>query len=306
MTIIDREIFLNLPTEEIAKLVREVGKQVCVLPINGTRRWFTLEHAHELGDDPIQEYLDIGGKQYISVYSLCFEHGLDTLLTPDFGSELLTRGDIYMRKVAADGLERMTNHPDFLSFYEQYKVRVYFYGDYRKRLADTPFAYLLESFDKIAKDTAKNDRYRLFHGVFANDATETIAEYSIEYFQKTGNIPSRRELVEHYYGEYVEPVNLFVGFDKPSVFDYPLLNIGEENLYFTMAPSLYLNALQLRSILYDHLYLRRVEEADYTKMSKQQLKNMRDFYQDQIETILGVGQIIDGIWYPNTIHKKQL
>jgi len=38
--------FLNLPKPEIAKLVRESGNQVCVFPINGTRRWFALEHGH--------------------------------------------------------------------------------------------------------------------------------------------------------------------------------------------------------------------------------------------------------------------
>jgi tuberculosinol/isotuberculosinol synthase len=306
MTIIDQETFFKLPTDEVAKLVRAAGPQVCVFPINGTRRWFMLEHASDVKDGSIENYLDIGGKQYIQVYKMCFEHGLDTLLTPDFGSELLLRGDEYIQKIGAEGLTRMATHPDFLSFYQKYKVRVHFYGDYRKQLAGTPFSYLCDLFDDVTKQTARNNSYRLFHGVFANDATETIAELSVQHFQKTGSVPSRRELVEQYYGEYVDAASLFIGFEKFSVFDYPILGLGQENLYFTVAPSLYFDTPQLRSILYDHVYLRRVQELDYAQMSEQAIISMRSFYQENRETTLGVGELRDGTWYPVLQAKNNL
>ena len=73
------------------------------------------------------------------------------------------------------------------------------------------------------------------------DATATTAELSVNHFQKTGKIPSRRELIEQYYGEYIEKADIFIGFEKFNVFDYPMLGWGEESLYFTAAPSLYLS-----------------------------------------------------------------
>jgi hypothetical protein len=89
-----------------------------------------------------------------------------------------------------------------------------------------------------------------------------------------------------------------IGFDKFSVFDYPLLGLGQEDLYFTVAPSPYLDACQLRCILYDHLYLRNAEEQDYREMSKPDLLYMQSFYHANREMTLGTGKLRGGIWYP--------
>jgi tuberculosinol/isotuberculosinol synthase len=298
MAIIDKETFLNLPTGEVAKFVRAAGPQVCVFPVNGTRRWLMLEHGNNIEGDAAQAYFDIATKKHIELFQMCFDYGLDTLLTPIFGSEVLTRGDEYMQKIGAGGLAQPATNTDLLSFYEEYKVSVRFYGDYRKQLAGTAFTYLHDLYDDLTKNTLQNNRYRLFYGVFANDATETIAELSVQHFQKTGRIPSRRELVEQYYGEYIDPATLFIGFDRFSIFDYPLLGLGEEDLYFTVAPSLYLTENQLRHILYDHLFSRRVDEVDYATMPKEQFRFMDDFYRIHRQDTFGVGQLHHGIWYP--------
>jgi hypothetical protein len=112
---------------------------------------------------------------------------------------------------------------------------------------------------------------------------------------------ARRELVEQYYGEYVEPVSLYISFDKSRASEYPLLNTQDEDLYFTVAPSLYLSEQQLRSILYDHIYLRRVEEIDYSKMPEQDFQYMKDFYRTNCQNTLGVGELQGGIWYPTFV-----
>ena len=294
----DLETFLNLPTPEVAKLVRAAGPQVCVFPINGTRRWFALEHGDKIQGDPTDAYMDITGKRHIEIYQMCFDHGLDTLLTPIFGSELLTRGDEYVRKIGGEGLARLATHPDFTNFYNEHKIRVRFYGDYRKQLAGTPFAYLSDLFDQATALTSRNESYRLFYGVFANDATEAIAELSVQHFQKTGQTPSRRELVEYYYGEHIEPVSLFIGFDKFSVFDYPLLGLGEEDLYFTAAPSLYMTETGLRNILYDSLYLRSAKEQEYDEMKPPDWSFMKEFYRENIDRIFGLGTLQNSMWYP--------
>lgn len=293
---VDAKTFQNLPTLEVAKLVRAAGPQVCVFPINGTRRWFMLEHGRDIQGDPVKAYLDITARSHIEIYKVCFTHGLDTLVTPIFGGELLNRGNEYV-KMAVDGIARLATHPDFLSFYQEYKVRVHFYGNYRKQLAGTAYAYLSDMFDQIGKHTAHNNCHRLFYGLFADDATEALAELSVQHFQKTGTIPSRKELIKTYYGEYIEKANIFIGFEKFNVFDYPMLGWGEESLYFTAAPSLYLNERQLRSILYDHLYLRPVQDPDYDKMPEQDFESMQTYYKNNREAAFGVGEMRGGIWY---------
>ena len=272
----DIETFQKLPTQEVARLVRAAGPRVCVFPINGTRRWFLLEHRLEREQDFVPTYLSVTTRRHIELYQLFFDHGLDTLLTPAFGPDLMERGQGYVQ-MAAEGLAQLATHPDFLDFYQAYRVRVRFYGDYRRFFGPTPYAYLSGLFDEVTARTLAHDRHRLFFGLFAHDATETIAEIAVRFYQKHGRPPDRRHIVETYYGEYVGPVDLFIGFDKFSAFDMPLVATGNEDLYFTVSPSPYLVERQLRDILYDHLYARRWE-PDYSAMSADDWNLMGDFY----------------------------
>jgi hypothetical protein len=295
------EEFRRLPAEDVARLVREAGPKVCVFPINGTRRWFMLEHSsgrlsRTQGEDFASAYLDMVTKRHIEVYRLLFEHGLDTLLTPAFGPDLMERGGGYMQ-MAAEGLAQLTNHPAFLDFYQAYDVRVRFYGDYHRFLDHTPYAYLCDLFARATEETSHHERCRLFFGLFAHDATETIAGIALRFYQAHGHLPNRREIVEAYYGEYVESVDLFIGFDRFSAFDMPLVATGSEDLYFTVNPSLYLDERQLRDILYDHLYLRRAE-PDYVSMTADDWRLMRDFYRANHGMTQGVGLRRGNVWYP--------
>jgi tuberculosinol/isotuberculosinol synthase len=291
--------FRCLPQEQVARLVREAGPKVCVFPVNGTRRWFLLEHPPAPEDDFAAAYLEIAGQRHIALYRLLVDYGLDMLLTPVFGPDLLARGGRYM-ELAAEGLARLATHPDFLTFYEQYGVRVRFYGDFRQFFGDGPYTYLLDLFEQVAKQTLAHDRHRLFYGICAHDPAGTLAELAVDHYRQQGCLPDKQALVKMYYGEYVPPVDLFIGFDKFCAFDMPLVATGNEDLYFTVCPSPYLTDRQLREILYDHLYARRGGEVDYSTMTAQDWRLMREFYEANAEKTLGVGARDPGGmgWYP--------
>jgi tuberculosinol/isotuberculosinol synthase len=296
--VIPRDEFLSLPVEDAARIVRSAGPQVCVFPINGTRRWFMLEHGGRKWDDPLGAYMDIAAANHIALYKLIFDHGVDTLLTPTIGPDILLRGDEYMARIGGEGLKRLAQGPDFQEFYTDYNVRVHFYGNHRRELKVTPYAHLSDLFDQAAQQTSSHRRFRLFFGVFGNDATQAVAEFTVQYYQENGRIPDRRQVVEMYYGEYIEPATFFIGFDRFSAFDYPLLGLGEENLYFTVAPSPYLTERQLRLILYDHLFTRRLPEPDYARLSPQVVQELHDYYHEYRDRVLGVGSLKNGFWIP--------
>jgi tuberculosinol/isotuberculosinol synthase len=295
----DAEAFRDLETEQIARLVHQAGSKVCVFPINGTRRWFLLEHPPQPGNDFADVYLDVVGRRHVELYRLLFDHGLETLLTPVFGPELLTRGDGYMQ-MAVEGLTRLVQGSAFRDFYQAYQVRVRFYGDHRKFFGPTPYAYLSDLFDEVTARTATHDRYRLFYGVCAQDPVETAADLAVRYHAEHGRVPDRQTLVALYYGELVPPVSLFIGFDRFWAFDMPLIATGEEDLYFTVSPSPYLTERQLRDILYDHLYARRGDEPDYAALGPESRSLMRDFYRANVGKTLGIGARHQrtGFWYP--------
>jgi hypothetical protein len=290
------DAFLALSASEVAATVRAQKSLVCAFPINGTRRWFMLEHANEANP---AVYLDVMCQRHAELYRMFFQHGVDTLLAPVFGADLTERGSDYV-DLAARGLQALTQHAAFLELYEAAGVRVHFYGDYRKFLSGTKHEHIIRDFEALEAKTRANDRCRLFFGVFAQDATETSAELAIRFHQQHGRAPNKRELVELYYGEYVPPLDLFIGFDKFCMFDVPLLTTGSEDLYFTVSPSLYLTESQLREILYDHLYTRRVKETDYSDMPSAGWKLMRRFYKANQGKTIGVGakQAQGEYWYP--------
>lgn len=292
----DISVFRELPVSEVAQLVRSAGPKVCVFPINGTRRWFLLEHQKENGGD-LAQYPDIAAKRHVELYQLFFDHGIDTLLTPIFGPDLLERGPAYA-KMATEGLALLATHPAFLDFYQAYRVRIRFYGDYRQFFAVGEYGYLLDLFDEVTAQTSSHDRHRLLFGVCAHDAVETVGRLAVDYHAGHGRIPDKRTLVELYYGEYVEPVDLFIGFDRFCVFDMPLVSTGNEDLYFTVSPSPYLSQCQLRDILYDHFYNRRGAEPDYDTTEPKEWSVMKDFYHANLGKTLGVGVKRGQIWYP--------
>ncbi len=292
------EEFLQLPAEEVAALVRASGQKVCVFPVNGTRRWFMLEHAGQIADDFFDAYMDYSIKNHVKLCAMLFDHGIDVLLAPVFGRELMRRGDEYTRRVGIDGLIRTASDGTYRQFFERYDVRVRFYGDYRDVLTGTPYEYALNSLYEVMEATKHNKGFRLFFGVFADESTETIARLSVEHYIAQGAVPDKQALIRKYYGEDLPPVSMFIGFDKFSVFDMPLLATGEEDLYFSISPSPYMTQHQLRTILYDHLYIRRAPEPDYTNLQETELDWLRNYYRKNRDHAFGVGKLKFNLWIP--------
>lgn len=292
------EHFLEMPVSEVAALVKAGGPKVCVFPVNGTRRWFMLEHGNRIGDDFIESYMEISIRNHAELCAMLFDHGIDTILAPVFGRELMNRGDDYTKRVGIDGLVRTATDRNYREFFEKYDVRVRFYGDYQEILTATDYEYALNSIDEVTAATQDNSRFRLLFGVFADDATETIARLSVEHYLAHNTIPDKQALIREYYGEELPSVSLFIGFDKFSVFDMPLLASGEEDLYFSISPSPYMTARQLRAILYDHLFVRPTPEPDYSKLETDEVDWLRKYYRDNKDYAFGVGKLKFNLWFP--------
>jgi tuberculosinol/isotuberculosinol synthase len=295
------ERFLQLPTHEVAALVKATGQKVCAFPVNGTRRWFMLEHGDKIGDDFFEAYMTTAIKNHVQLCSMLFDHGIHTILAPVFGRELMQRGDEYTQRVGIDGLVRTATDTNYRKFYEQYGVKVRFYGDYRDVLTGTAYEYALKSIYEVADSTKHNSGFDLFFGVFADEVTETISRLSVEHYLAHGAVPDKETLIRKYYGEDLPPVSLFIGFDKFSVFDMPLLSTGEEDLYFSLSPSPYMTERQLRAILYDHIYVRRTPEPDYTTLNQEELNWLRDYYRNYQDYAFGVGRLKFNLWIPEIV-----
>jgi hypothetical protein len=290
----DFEMFQNLKRSEVAKEVRGAQATVCAFPINGTRRWLLLEHP----DASISDYLELNSRRHVELYRLLFEHGIETILEPLYEPVMQKRGTDYQR-IVVEGLATVAAHPTFTNFYEEYQVRVRFYGDYQKTFPGTACAQLPDLFERTMQQTRAHQQRRLFYGISTRRAVEDVVELAIQKYARQGAAPDRAALIELYYGEPLPPVSLFITSGKFNVFGMPLLETDDTSLYFTAAPSPFLTERQLRAILYDHLYHRRSSaRSDYSDLTPDEIDRMRAFYQFHRETTLGIGAIRNGTWYP--------
>jgi hypothetical protein len=259
-----------------------------------------LEYPEEAADNFLESYLKISGKRHIELYRLFFEHGVDTLLTPLVGPDIFQRGEAYQPVLEA-GLLWFDNDPAFIDFCNEYKVQVRFYGDLNGCLNTPSLRHVLDAYRSLEKQTSSYEpAYRLFIGICANNATESVARISVNFYSEQQRVPNRREIVESYYGEYISPVSFFIGFDRPSVFDMPLISTGAEDLYFTVSPSLYLDRKVLRSILYDHLFSRQLSDNSYASISAKDWEDMKRLYDQNRTSVIGVGRQHNSgkFWYP--------
>jgi tuberculosinol/isotuberculosinol synthase len=292
------EHFLQLPTREVAALVKASGRKVCAFAADGTRRWFVLEHADKIKGDFAGPYLHASVQNQVDLCTMLFDHGIDTLLVSMFGYKLLYRGDEYIKRVTCDGIALIATDPIYRAFYERYNVKVGFYGEYSNAFTGTPYEHALKSIAEITQATRQNTSFRLYYGAFADHATDITARLAVEHYRTEGSIPDQKTLIRKYYGDDLEPISLFIGFDRFHLFDIPLLTTGLEDLYFSLSPSPYMTQTQLRAILYDHLYVRNTPEPDYTKLPKDEQDWLRDYYRENKDYAFGVGKIRSNIWIP--------
>jgi adenosine tuberculosinyltransferase len=291
------EEFVSWPTAQIAQYVRDNNVRVGVLAINGTRRWFRLEYPDQSVNSEVfmNAMIDVN----IRLCRLLYEHGVDTLILPVFGPELLARTGY--DDIAWKGLDCLANHPRLREFFSSDDVRVRFYGDYCHAFNAAPWSDLIASFNELVSQTAPHQKNRLFLGVCAQNATETIARLAIEFYNEHARVPNKKELIRLYYGEELDVANFFIGFDRFCAFDMPLVDNGNVALYFTVCPSPYLTTVQFREILYDYICLRNTTlENEHKEIEYPYLKNMQIFYDANQKQTQGIGFLMDGIWYPSS------
>ena len=297
--------FQNLHTSEVAAIVRERGPRTVVFAAGGTTRWFILKHLTGWPADMSywQGYLKYGGRRFVEIVRMFFDHGIYTLFTHAIvPGQLEGKGEGYSPMALTSGMERIAGTPEFLSFYDKYEVRVRFFGNYRQILDGSRYADALAQFDQIQERTRTYDRHRLFWGFNSEqDQVTPILESAVQHYRTHGRAPSREEVVELYYGEPVEPVDVFISFNRPrtAVLMPPLVD-GRADLYFTVGLSFDFSQEQLRNILYDHLYARHGWHRDYAELSDSAFLEMQAFYRLNQGRVIGLGRRYEpgNIWHP--------
>lgn len=264
-------------------------------PYNGTRRWYLL---HKPEDRASEGYLKTLVRRQAEHHKLVFEHGVRVLLAPSFGIETLKRGESYTR-AALRGLMLLAED-DLYSRMISSGVKIDFYGDYRKVLDTSEYRPVLETLDGLVESSVDGDGPLLLFGLFADDPHPVLARLSVEFAEREGYPPSREQLIKCYYGHPVPDLGLYIGFERPEMFDVPLVTTGLENLYFTLTPSPDLSEHQLREILYDHFITRRQPPPNYEDLSQEARQRLARYHKAYQGATIGVGEFDrqTALWKP--------
>jgi tuberculosinol/isotuberculosinol synthase len=291
--------WLSWPRERLAQWVLTQQHPVVLgWPFNGTRRWYLL-HRRETSTG---DYVTTTIRRQAEQHRLVFAHGVSVLIAPHFGADLLQRGTAYTRTILG-GLLKLGDDPVNQEMFDA-GVRIRFYGEYEEVL-DTPiYRPMLDACASLTSATATGNGPLLLIGLFADAPYPTLARLSVQFAEKYGRTPERKDLVEAYYGLEVPDLSLYLGFERPALFDIPLLTTGQEDLYATLTPSAELTEKQLREILYDHLVTRRLAEDDYEGLTDEALTALAGYYERYRGVTLGIGRIdpLTGTWKPLLPH----
>ena len=263
--------WLQLDDRVISRIVAQ-RVSTAVIYLNGTRRWFLSQSKR--WDD----YAKVTGLAHRQLCQLLYDHGIQTLIQPLLGYDLLERGPDYVKMVVEQGLGELTK-PAYRNWYHQAEIRVTFYGNWSDILDKMGYSEVKHLLQLVA-ETSVYDDHKLLCGAFADEGLDNIVSMAKE-------VSQGEELLNRYYGQPVGPVDLIIGSGQPAIWDLPLLDVNKASLYFLQAPTFCLSRETLRQILYDHLYQRINDDELYDNLPAQAWRRAE---------VLGIGRRTEKGW----------
>jgi hypothetical protein len=259
-----------------------LAPRTLVWAAGGTRRQAALE-----GIPRDARYFEWAWRQQFAHTALFFDLGVTTLFAPALGPPQVREVGPY-RQALSKALQRL-GEDDSLAAYRKMGARVRFYG--QQHLPD--FAGWCE---RVERETAANGPRTLWWTMVVESNEEPLTDALRAAL--TAGARTLDEAVQAFYGEPVEPVEVFIGFGKPQTgYLMPPLLGERAALYWTGFPSYMLTEADLRTIFWDYRFARSTWSADKTNrydgiaaLGLAQRYGRRE--------ILGVGRRIGSFWHP--------
>lgn len=300
------DTFLDMSTSAVVELTKIAGQpRLGVFVPDGSRRFALAFSDFEPGSDTFLKFsAEKPAESLLESLQVFFSHGLQALLVPILSKSVIGRGKGYRQHTALTGLKLIFSDPKWIDFYMQHDVKVKVYGN-PGLLSNTVCEPALEWIAECSRITASNQRHKLFYAIGESpELGDDAIRAGIDFFQANGRYPSRAELISQYYGEDLSVADFFIMTSKMSGLGaLPTLLInGNTDAYFLPAvSSMGLNQETFRRILYDMILRHASLSGDYTNetISIQDRQDLKQFYEQSITSVIGLGQIIGGVWVPN-------
>jgi hypothetical protein len=282
------EEFLAWPVEQVRELTRQT---TALLSTSGTSRWYFVEHGStELGyDEPelFEQYGRLVIDRVIEIADFVFADGVPILFIPAFAGGQGSRNREYLKNLR--WVYRLLIDQVTSALYEKHRIGVIFRGNWQGLFSNLGGEDLSSAIRGVEAATAGYADQRLLIWYVQDDYIPSSLQDIVRESLAKGCLPNREKLAQAYYGRPLETVDILIGNNKPSLPGVwpPLL--GVKDLYFTVSPITYLQQADWRRILYDHLFSRRKHFRDFKLMTPQVTREMKAFYANHQEKIIGLG-----------------
>ena len=302
---ISRDVFINLPADEIAAITKKMGKpRVGIFVPDGNRRMtLAFSSYHPQSDEFYNENARLTTSYFLENLTIFFNHGLETLFVPLISGNVLERNEKYQQITFRRGLQTILEDEQWLNFYQENDIQVHFYGDLSQLKKKDDFVPVVNWIDHVKQATEKNRSKHLFYGFLSPQKYgNELTRLGIEFYKKNSRIPTHQEQVLHYYGCHVPPADFFIMSTKfTGLGSLPPLICGQETqLYFLPGPGVMaLTRDVYRQILYDLLFQRQNSSNFENNDQYDDVELLKAFYQNQQATVIGLGTRIGRFWVPD-------
>lgn len=301
--------FIKLSSEEMAKIVRQVGrpKVGVYLPDGSRRAAMFLQDTIPDTKDYYQKILGSHIDKFIEDIRIMFEDGLDTLIIPCLKHSNYERNETSM-KIIFNSVKTFFNDERWLKLYDDLDVKVNVYGDFTF-VKERGYNQLIEYANEVRKKTSNNKSHKLFWGITASSRHEIprIIEFAIEFYKKYNRKPEDSELLKLYYGDDIEDVDFLIRATelRDSDMQPPIISGVKTQMYFLVAPTLIsFTKENYRKIIYDLIFCRTkvLGNRDYyfEDLKDIDTQAISQFYNVNKSSIIGLGGRIGKFWLPNT------
>ena len=303
---LSKEVFMGLEKSEVADLLKLAGSpNTVVLVPDNTRRTGLLYKSIKADSKYFERDLfNALSSPFRRLIKTIFDHGIKNLFIPSLTHGNLSRSKKYVDSHFKIATRLILNEEKWVNFYEENDIRVRIYGDVNL-IQSLGYHDFVKWARKIEAATESNSRHTLFWGYACTGSIETmrIINLCINFYEQNGRHPSNQEIKELYYGVNVDDVDIFIrpGEIRDSDCQPPLIS-GNAQMYFPMCPLTELDESFFKEILYDYLFCRITSRGkkEYSgQMGSSDLQRIKSFYEQNRDTIIGLGEKIGSFWVPS-------
>lgn len=301
----DLEWWMSASKDEISTLVRAEHLAV-KLALDGSTRYTLLKNP-----DPEGTVRDLAVSGHVAITAtlriidLLFSLGIETAMVLCVWPPDIERRDGHLQ-TALQGGKMMALGREGLELYRRWNVRSRLYGNYDIAPGLAPISSELRALQAQFVELMPDGERLMLWGYAAGTPNEELIARSILLFQELGRIPTEDELRRACFPFGPDKLDIYLtaGWLRAGVASLPpILNKGTD-IYCVSHLIFELNEYELRRILYDSLFLRRVSSlTDKLVYPPTMLASLAEYYDEHRNCMVGLGHVVaEKFWYPDHEH----